>query len=74
MLKLFAFRAKMLYLCTSEEEKARKHWAFSSFFAQYKGCITSDVEKFLREIDFFLSESGFSLGQVGERIDVPEKF
>ncbi|MCI6728325.1 MAG: hypothetical protein MR505_08310 [Bacteroidales bacterium] len=74
MLKRFAFRAKILYLCTSEEEKARKHWAFSSFFAQYKGCITPDLEKFLREIEFFLSESGFSLGQVGERIDVPEKF
>ena len=33
MLKRFAFRVKMLYLCTSEEEKARKHGAFSSFFA-----------------------------------------
>ena len=74
MLKRFAFRAKILYLCPSEEEKARKHWAFSFFFAQYKGCITPDLEKFLREIEFFLSESGFSLGQVGERIDVPEKF
>ena len=43
MLKRFAFRAKMLYLCTSEEEKARKHWAFSSFFAQYKGCNTKHL-------------------------------
>ena len=74
MLKRVAFRAKMLYLCTSEEEKARKHWAFSSFFAQYKGCITPDLQKVLRDIELFLSESGFSLGQVGERIDVPEKF
>ena len=32
MLKRFGFRAKLLYLCTSEEEKARKHWVFSSFF------------------------------------------
>ena len=69
MLKRFGFRRKMCYLCTSEEERAPNTVAFSSFFAQYKGCITPDLEKFLREIEFFLSESGFSLGQVGERID-----
>ena len=74
MLKRFAFRAKMLYLCTSEEEKARNTWVSSSFFAQYKGCVTSEVEKFLRQIGFFLSESGFSLGEVGERIDDVEIF
>ena len=73
MLKRFAFRAKMLYLCTSEEEEA-VNTGLSPLFCPIKGCITSEVEKSLREIEFFLSESGFSLGQVGERIDVPEKF
>ena len=70
MLKRFAFRGKMYYLCTSEEERARKHRVFSSFFAQYKGCITPDLEKFLREIEFFLSESGFPLGEVGAQITI----
>ena len=74
MLKRFAFRAKMLYLCTSEEERAPDTRLSPLFFAQYKGRNTSEVGKFLRQIEFFLSESGFSLGQVGERIDVPEKF
>ena len=68
MLTRFAFRAKMYYLCTSEEERAPKHGVFSSFFAPYKGCKTSDVEKFIRQIGFFLSESGFSIGEVGARI------
>ena len=43
--------------------------ALSSFLAHYKGEKTSDVEKFLREIEFFFSKSGFSLGEVGARID-----
>ena len=72
MLKRFAFRAKMLYLCTSEEEEA-VNTGLSPLFCPIKGCITSEVEKSLREIEFFLSESGFSIGEVGERIGVSEK-
>ena len=68
MLNRFAFRRKIYYLCTSEEERARNTRFFPLFFAQYKGCNTSDVEKFIREIGFFISESGFSLGEVGARI------
>ena len=68
MLTRFGFRRKMLYLCTSEEERARKHRVLSSFLAHYNGEKTSDVEKFLREIKFFLSASGCSLGEVGARI------
>ena len=59
----------MLYLCNSKEERAPKHRGLSSFLAHYKGEKTSDVEKFLREIEFFFSKSGFSLGEVGARID-----
>ena len=59
----------MLYLCNSKEERAQKHRVLSSFLAHYKGKKTSDVEKFLREIEFFFSKSGFSLGEVGARID-----
>ena len=69
MLTQFGFRRKMLYLCNSKEERAPKHRVLSSFLAHYKGEKTSDVEKFLREIEFFFSKSGFSLGEVGARID-----
>ena len=69
MLKRFAFRAKMLYLCTSEEERVLNTGFFPLFFAPYKGRNTSDVEKFIRQIGFFFSESGFSIGEVGARID-----
>ena len=58
----------MLYLCNSKEDRAPKHRVLSSFLAHYKGEKTSDVEKFLREIEFFLSASGFFLGEVGARI------
>ena len=72
MLTQFGFRRKLLYLCNSKEERAPKHRVLSSFLALYKGENTSDVEKFLREIEFFFSKSGFSLGEVGARIDDKE--
>ena len=59
----------MLYLCNSKEERAPKHRVLSSFLALSKGENTSDVDKFLSEIEFFFSKSGFSLGEVGARID-----
>ena len=36
MLKRFAFRAKMYYLCTSEEERARNTGFFPLFFANIR--------------------------------------
>ena len=68
MLKRFAFRGKMLYICTSEEERALNTGLSPLFFGRYKGRNTSDVEKFIRQIGFFFSESGFSIGEVGARI------
>ena len=68
MLTRFAFRAKIYYLCTSEEEKAQKTGFSPLFLPHYKGRNTSDVEKFIRQIGFFFSESGFFLGEVGARI------
>ena len=55
----------MLYLCTSEEERAHKQRVFSSFFDQKNGEFTSDVEKstLLRKI--FLGVCGFFLRNVG---------
>ena len=69
MLKRFAFRAKMLYLCTSEEENARKHRVFSSFFALYKGCNTSEIENSTCFSGFSICFSGNFLGFIGARID-----
>ena len=68
MLTRFAFRAKIYYLCTSEEEKAQNTGFSPLFLPHYKGRNTSDVEKFIREIGFFFSGSGFSIGEVGARI------
>ena len=62
-----AKKAVSLY---SEEEKARKHRVFSSFFvekSQKNGCFTKHVEIFSGQIKIFTSESGFFSGQVGER-------
>ena len=72
MLNEFAFRRKIYYLCTSEEEKARKQRVFSSFLCengQKSGCSTKHLENFIGRSEKFLSESGFSLGEVGARID-----
>ena len=54
----------MLYLCTSEEEKALNKRVFSSFFAQKNGISTSDIEisTLLRKI--FLGVCGFFLRNV----------
>ena len=56
----------------SEEEKARKHRVFSSFFvekSQKNGCFTKHVEIFSGQIKIFFSESGIFSGQVGARTD-----
>ena len=69
MLKRFGFREKKYYLCPSEEENARKHWGFSSFFCQNNGISTSEIGNFTSEIKFFSGQIGFFSGQVGKRIN-----
>ena len=68
MLTRFGFRGKMYYLCTSEEERAQDTGLSPLFFAQYKGCNTSEVGNFLGFIGNFLGFIGNFLGFIGERI------
>ena len=74
MLTQFGFREKLLYLCTSEEERARKRWVFSFFLAQNNGYSTSEIENFISEIKIFLSDIEKFLDYVGVRIDDLKKF
>ena len=74
MLKRFAFRAKMLYLCTSEEERALNTGAFSSFFGHYKGRNTSEVGNSRCFCGFSTGFIGIFLGFIGARIDDVEIF
>ena len=74
MLKRFAFRAKMLYLCTSEEERARNTGFFPLFFAPYKGRKTSEVGNSICFCGNFLGFIGIFLGCIGARIDDVEIF
>ena len=62
----------MLYICTSEEEKARKHWGFSSFFRQKNGIFTSEVEKFTLLRKNFLGVCGKFFRNVGAPSSVSE--
>ena len=74
MLKRFAFRAKMLYLCTSEEERAPKHGVLSSFFAQNKGRNTSEVGNSICFCGFSKCFIGNFLGFIGAQIGDIEFF
>ena len=74
MLKRFAFRAKMYYLCTSEEERVLNTGLFPLFFAQYKGRKTSEVENSLWFCGFSKCFCGNFLGFIGARIDDVEIF
>ena len=65
MLRRFGFRRKMLYLCTSEEEKALNKRVFSSFFGPKNGNFTSEINFFTLLRNFFLGVCGFFLGNVG---------
>ena len=58
MLKRFAFRAKMYYLCTSEEERALNTGFFPLFLPHFKGRNTSEVGN-------SLCFCGFSTGFIG---------
>ena len=67
MLTRFGFRRKMVYLCTSKEERAHKQRVFSSFFDQKNGIFTSEVENFTLLRNFFLGVCGFFSRNVGAR-------
>ena len=69
MLKRFAFRAKMLYLCTSEEERARNTGFFPLFLGHYKGRNTSGVGNSKCFCGFSKCFCGNFLGFIGARID-----
>ena len=52
MLNEFAFRAKMLYLCTSEEERAPNTWFSPLFLAIIKEEIHRKLEILVAFADF----------------------
>ena len=59
-----------MYLCLTKEERAASTVVFSSFFAKMprkKGVATSDLEKFLRNVENFFSNVRFFLSEVGEK-------
>ena len=74
MLKRFAFRAKMYYLCTSEEERALNTGFSPLFFAQNKGRKTAEVGNSRCFIEFSTGFCGNFLGFIGARIDDIENF
>ena len=71
MLKRFAFRAKMYYLCTSEEERVLNTGLsplFSCENAQKNHCFTKHIEKFICRREISTGFCGNFSGQVGARI------
>ena len=74
MLKGFAFRGKIYYLCTSEEERVPNTGFFPLFFAPYKGRNTSEVENSICFCGFSKCFCGNFLGFIGARIDDVENF
>ena len=74
MLKRFAFRAKMLYLCTSEEERAPNTGLSPLFLPHYKGRNTSEVGNSICFCGFSTGFIGNFLGFIGARIDDIEIF
>ena len=67
MLTRFVFRRKMVYLCTSEEEKALNKRVFSSFLGAKNRIFTSELDFFTLLRIFFLGVCGIFLGNVGVR-------
>ena len=67
MLRRFGFRRKMLYICTSKEERALNKRVFSSFFGLKKGIFTSEIKISTLLRIFFLGVCGFFLRNVGVR-------
>ena len=69
MLTRFAFRAKMYYLCTSEEERAPNTGFSPLFFGQYKGKNTSEVGNSICFCGFSTGFIGIFLGFIRARND-----
>ena len=67
MLKRFAFRAKMYYLCTSEEERALNTGFFPLFLPHFKGRNTSEVGNSICFCGFSTGFIGNFLGFIGAR-------
>ena len=65
MLTKFGFRRKMLYLCTSKEERALNKRVFLLFFWPKNGIFTSEINFFTLLRNFFLGVCGFFLRHVG---------
>ena len=74
MLNGFAFRRKMYYLCTSEEERAQNTGFFPLFLAHYKGRNTSEVGNSKCFLGFSKCFIENFLGFIGARIDDIENF
>ena len=74
MLKRFAFRGKIYYLCTSEEERARNTGFFPLFLPHFKGRNTSEVGNSRCFCGFSTGFIGNFLGFIGARIDDVENF
>ena len=67
MLKQFAFRAKMYYLCTSEEERARN----TGFFPLFLPHIKEEIHRKLEILDA-LSEIFLALAEIFLALSVRE--
>ena len=65
--KTICFSPKNVVYLYSEEERAYRKWAFSSFLAQNGGNFSSEIEKFLVASGKFLVASGFFLSAVSAR-------
>ena len=74
MLNGFAFRRKMYYLCTSEEERVLNTGLSPLFLGRYKGKNTSEVGNSICFCGFSKCFSGNFLGFIGARIDDVEIF
>ena len=55
----------MVYLCTSEEERALNKRVFSSFFCPKNGIFTSEIIFFTLLRNFFLGVCGLFIRNVG---------
>ena len=73
MLTGFGFRRKMVYLCTSKEERALNKRVFLLFFWPKNGIFTSEINFFTLLRNFFLGVCGLFLRNVGGVVDDEER-
>ena len=64
-LSRLAYKSNFYVNLYSEEERAYRQWAFSSFLAQNGRCFSFVTEKFLVAGGKFLSAGGEVLSEVG---------